>query len=194
MEAILDKLLKKNDGVATAKHLYEYACSEMAMFFNDNGITGQQSVYDLARHLFEKLKYHGKHYVFKSNMYISLPEYSADSVIDIVSKYAREKGATVTYDELVRYLAGLGSNTGNLRGLMRIDKEPVFLIYAENEYLLAELMHIDTDFWSQYTAPCVGCLRILTAISFLAIYRRAGTICCRLCRLAFRGHRCCCNN
>ena len=29
---------------------------------------------------------------------------------------------------------------------MRIDKEPVFLIYAENEYLLAELMHIDTDF------------------------------------------------
>lgn len=146
LEAILDKLLKKNDGVATAKHLYEYACSEMAMFFNDNGIIGQQSVYDLARHLFEKLKYHGKHYVFKSNMYISLPEYSADSVIDIVSKYAREKGATVTYDELVRYLTGLGSNTGNLRGLMRIDKEPVFLIYAENEYLLAELMHIDTDF------------------------------------------------
>ena len=146
LEAILDKLLKKNDGVATAKHLYEYARSEMAMFFNDNGITGQQSVYDLARHLFEKLKYHGKHYVFKSNMYISLPEYSADSVIDIVSKYAREKGATVTYDELVRYLTGLGSNTGNLRGLMRIDKEPVFLIYAENEYLLAELMHIDTDF------------------------------------------------
>lgn len=146
LESVLDKLLKKNDGVATAKHLYEYACSEMAMFFNDNGITDQQSVYDLARHLFEKLKYNGKYYVFKSNMYISLPEYSADSVIDIVSKYAREKGTTVTYDELVRYLTGLGSNTGNLRGLMRIDKEPVFLIYAENEYLLAELMHIDTDF------------------------------------------------
>lgn len=146
LEAVLDKLLKKNDGIATAKNLYEYARSEMAMFFNDNGITGQQSVYDLARYLFEKLKYHGKHYVFKSNMYISLPEFSADSVIDIVSKYAREKGTTVTYDELVHYLDGLGSNTGNLRGLMRIDKEPVFLIYAENEYLLAELMHIDADF------------------------------------------------
>lgn len=146
LETVLDKLLKKNNGIATAKHLYEYARSEMAMFFNDNGITDQQSVYDLARHLFEKLKYHGKHYVFKSNMYISLPEFSADSVIDIVSKYAREKGTTVTYDELVRYLTGLGSNTGNLRGLMRIGKEPVFLIYAENEYLLAELMHIDADF------------------------------------------------
>ena len=146
LEAVLDKLLKKNNGIATAKHLYEYARSEMAMFFNDNGITDQQSVYDLARHLFEKLKYHGKHYAFKSNMYISLPEFSADSVIDIVSKYAREKGTTVTYDEIVRYLAGLGSNTGNLRGLMRIDKEPVFLVYAENEYMLAELMHIDADF------------------------------------------------
>lgn len=146
LEAVLDKLLKKNSGIATARHLYEYARSEMAMFFNDNGITDQQSVYDLARHLFEKLKYHGKHYVFKSNMYISLPEFSADSVIDIVSKYAHEKGTTVTYDELVRYLTGLGLNTGNLRGLMRIDKEPVFLVYAENEYLLAELMHIDVDF------------------------------------------------
>lgn len=146
LEIVLDKLLKKNNGIATAKQLYEYARSEMAMFFNDNGITDQQSVYDLARHLFEKLKYHGKHYAFKSNMYISLPEFSADSVIDIVSKYAREKGTTVTYDELVHYLVGLGSNTGNLRGLMRIDKEPVFLVYAENEYLLAELMHIDADF------------------------------------------------
>lgn len=146
LEVVLDKLIKKSNGITTAKHLHEYARSEMAMFFNDNGITDQQSVYDLARHLFEKLKYHGKHYAFKSNMYISLPEFSADSVIDIVSKYAREKGTTVTYDELVRYLAGLGSNTGNLRGLMRIDKEPVFLVYAENEYLLAELMHIDADF------------------------------------------------
>lgn len=146
LEAVLDKLLKKNNGIATAKHLYEYARSEMAMFFNDNGITDQQSVYDLARHLFEKLKYHGKHYVFKSNMYISLPDVSADSVIDIVTKYAREKESTVTFKEVESYLAGLGSNTGNLRGLMRIDKEPVFLIYAENEYLLTELMHIDADY------------------------------------------------
>ena len=72
LEAVLDKLLKKNDGIATAKHLYEYARSEMTMFLNDNDITDQQSVYDLARHLFEKLKYHGKQYVFKFNMYISL--------------------------------------------------------------------------------------------------------------------------
>ena len=76
----------------------------------------------------------------------SFPDVSAGSAIDIIKKYAREKGSTVTYKEIESYLAGLGLNTGNLRGLMRIDKEPVFLIYAENEYLLAELMHIDADF------------------------------------------------
>lgn len=146
LDEILDKLLKKNNGIATAKHLYEYARSEMAMFFNDNDITDQQSVYDLARYLFEKLKYHGKRYVFKSNMYISLPDVSADSVIDIVKKYAIEKGSTVTFKEIESYMTGLGANTGNLRMSMRIDKEPVFLIYAENEYLLAELMHIDAAF------------------------------------------------
>ncbi len=146
IEAILDKLLKKGDGITTAKLLYEHACSEMAMFFNDNGITEQQAVFDLARHLFEKLKYHGKQYVFKSNIYISLPDICADSVFDIVKKYAREKGSTVIYDEIVSHLTGLGLNTGNLRGLLRIDKEPVFLIYAENEYLFAELVPIDDVF------------------------------------------------
>lgn len=146
LERVLDKLLKMNNGIVTAKLLYEYARSEKPMFFNDNGITDQQSVYDLARYLFAKLKYHGKQYVFKSNMYISLPDVSADSVIDIVRKYAEEKGSSVKFKEIESYLAGLGANTGNLRGQMRIDKEPVFLVYAENEYLLAELMHIDAAF------------------------------------------------
>ena len=146
LEAVLDKLLKRNNGIATAKSLYEYACSEMAMFFNDNDIADQQSVYDLARYLFEKLNYHGKRYIFKSNNYISLPDVSADSVIDIVRKYAKDKGSTVGFKEIENYLIGLGLNTGSLRASMRIDKEPVFLIYAENEYLLAELLHIDAAF------------------------------------------------
>lgn len=146
LEAVLDKLLRRNNGIATAKNLYEYACSEMAMFFNDNDITDQQSVYDLARYFFEKLKRHGKWYVFKSNAYISLPDVSADSVIDIIRKYAKEKGSTVSFKEIESYLGGLGLNTGSLRTSMRIDKEPVFLVYAENEYLLAELLHIDAAF------------------------------------------------
>lgn len=149
IEDILAKLLKKNNGIATATQLYEYACSEMSMFLNDNDITGQQAVYDLARHLFEKLEYHGKRYFFRSNNYISLPEISADSSISIMQKYAREKGTTVTFKEMENYLKGLGLKSGNLQGVMRINKQPIFLIYQENEYLLAELIHMDDAFFSQ---------------------------------------------
>ena len=146
IEGILEKLLKKNNGIASATQLYEYAHSDMSMFLNINGIIDQQAVYDLARHLFEKLEYHGKYYYFHSNMYISLPEVAAQSNLDIMKKYAREKGTTVTFDEMGKYLKGLSLNNGNLRGVMRIDKEPVFLIYRENEYLLAELLQIDDYF------------------------------------------------
>lgn len=149
IEDILDKLMKKNNGIATATQLWEYACSEISMFLNDNDITEQQAVYDLARYLFEKLKYHEKYYFFRSNLYISLPEISADSSNSIMQKYAREKGTTVTFKEMESYLKGLGLNSGNLRSVMRIDKEPIFLIYQENEYLLAELIHMDDAFFSQ---------------------------------------------
>lgn len=149
IEDILNKLLKKNNGIATATQLWEYARSEMSMFLNDNDITEQQAMYDLARHLFEKLKYHGKCYFFRSNIYISLPEVSADSINGIMQKYAREKGTTVTFEEMESYLKSLGLNRGNLRGVMRIDKEPIFLIYQENEYLLAELIHMDDAFLQQ---------------------------------------------
>ena len=92
------------------------------------------------------MEYHGKYYYFRSNIYISLPEVAAESNIGIMQKYAREKGDTVTFDEMGNYLKSLGLNNGNLRGVMRIDKDPIFLIYQENEYLLAELIHIDEAF------------------------------------------------
>lgn len=149
IEEILDKLLKKNDGLAVAAQLWEYARSEITMFLNDNNITGQRAVYDLARHLFEKLGYHGKRYFFHSNTYISLPEISAKSNIGILQKYTREKGTTVTINEMEDYLKCLGLNNGNMRGVMRIDKEPIFLIYRENEYLLADLIHTDNAFFGQ---------------------------------------------
>ena len=147
IEAILDKLFKQNSGIVTAVKLYEHACSDMAMFLNDNNIAGQREIYDLARYLFEKLKYHGKSYVFKSNTFISLPEIAADSTIGIIKKYALEKGTTVTFAEIEEYLKNMGLKSGNLRGIMKIDKEPVFFVYQENEYLLGELLALDDEFF-----------------------------------------------
>ena len=149
LEDIIDKLLKKNNGVVSSSQLYEFSKSQMTMFLNDNDIDDQQSVFDLARYLFEKIRYHGKHYVFKSNTYLSIPEASIDSNIDIVCKYAKEKGTVVSFEELEAYMKKLGLNTANLRGTMKIDKEPIFLIYQENEYLLAELIHMDDGFFDR---------------------------------------------
>ena len=49
LEDIIDKLLKKNNGVVSSAQLYEFSKSQMTMFLNDNGIDDQQSVFDLAR-------------------------------------------------------------------------------------------------------------------------------------------------
>ncbi len=146
IESIIDRLIKKHDGVITTTLLYEHASFEMSMFLNDNGIKDRQSVYDFARYLFEKINYHGKHYVFQQNKFISLPEVSADSAFSIIKKYAKDKGSIVTYEEIEDYLTGLGLKTGNLRTTMKVDLEPTFLIYSENTYLLSGLLHIDETF------------------------------------------------
>lgn len=146
---ILEKLLKKNGGVATAAQLWDYARAELSMFLNDNDITDQQGIYDFAKHLFGKIRYQGKHYVFSNNMYINLPGVLADSCSSVIQKYARDKGTVVTFQELEEYTKQLGVNTGNLRNLLRGENKPVFLLYAENEYILTELMHIDEAFLTQ---------------------------------------------
>lgn len=64
MEQLLEKLMERNDGYVSDTQLYEYVRAEMQMFLNDNGISSSAMVYDLARHLFEKVGYHGKHYSF----------------------------------------------------------------------------------------------------------------------------------
>lgn len=146
---ILEKLFNKNNGITTATQLWEYARSEMSMFCNDNDITEPQAIYDLAKHLFDKLGYQDKHYTFRSNTYISLPGISADSHSSIVQKYAREKGTTVTMQELEEYLKQLGLSTSNLSNILRGEKAPLFLLYQDKEYLLTELMQIDDAFLEQ---------------------------------------------
>ena len=64
MEQLLEKLMERNDGYVSDTQLYEYVRAEMQMFLNDNGISSSAMVYDLARHLFEKVGYHGKALLF----------------------------------------------------------------------------------------------------------------------------------
>lgn len=147
LENILDKLLVRNDGYVSAAQFYEYVHADMQMFLNDNDMDHLYMVYDLARHLFEKLDRHHKQLVFQGN-HISRKTAAVRSNLDVMRNYAKEQGGVFREEDLIQYLQRVGIKTGNLRGQMRIYEKPVFLFYDAETYILAESMCID-DSWLQ---------------------------------------------
>ena len=154
LENILDKLLARNDGYVSAAQFYEYVHANMQMFLNDNDMDNLYMVYDLARHLFEKLDRHHKQLVFQGN-HISRKTAAVRSNLDVMRNYAREQGGVFREEDLVQYLQRVGIKTGNLRGQMRIYEKPVFLFYDAETYILAESMNID-DSWLQRTREALA--------------------------------------
>ena len=150
LEEILEKLLDRNDGYISAAKLYEYARSEMYMFLNDNDMDDEGSVYELARHLFEKVGYHGKKLVFQSKTHISRNEAAVTSVVDLIHNFAQPDGGFFRESELIEYLQSVGVKTGNLRGgLMKVYTEPSFLFYDEGVFLEAKCIRMDYAWFSE---------------------------------------------
>ncbi len=148
LEQILEKLLIRNDGYASAAQLYDFARMDMQMFLNDNDMDNPRMVYDLAQHLFEKVRYHGKQFVFRSKAHISTKENAVSSNLDIMRGYAVTRGGFIQEEELVRYLQGAGVKTGNLRGQMQVYSKPIFLFYAPGQFLYAPSMEMDNHWFS----------------------------------------------
>lgn len=146
MEDILDKLLDKNNGYVTSTQFYEFVRVRMPMFLNDNDISTERMVYDMARHLFEKKHYHGKSLSFSANKHISRDK-SVTSVLDLIRNYAREQGGCFQEEDLVEYLQSVGMKTGNLRGIMRVYEEPIFFFYDEHVYMTAESMAMNDEWF-----------------------------------------------
>ena len=71
LEEILEKQFDKNHGYISSDLLYRCAHTEMYLFLNDNGLDNAPAVYYLAKHLFEKVRYHGKRYLFRMDTHIS---------------------------------------------------------------------------------------------------------------------------
>lgn len=145
IEDILEKLMIKNNGYVSASQLYEYAKIDMNMFLNDNDINDEQSVFDIAKHLFEMNGYHDKHYVFSGNSHISRKENAVTSNLQLIKKYAEDKGGVFAFNSLVEYLENVGIHTGNLRAQMKIPNEPIFFYCAEGLILYAGSMNINKD-------------------------------------------------
>ena len=150
LHEILEKLFIKNNGYVSNTQLWDYAKAEMHMFLNDNDITGMWSLYYIARHMFEKMSWHGVHYVFSSSGHISQAgEKALSSNLDVIRKYARENNGFFRYNDLVEYLESVGIKTGNLRGQMRIGGQPIFFYYNYEEIISAESMGIDEAWLNQ---------------------------------------------
>ena len=145
LEAIIKKLMIKNDGYISYSQLYEYVHTEMQMFLNDNDMDDQRKVFDMAEHLFSKEGYHNKRYTFWMKSHISDARETITSKLDIMRKYARDKGGVFREEELEDHLRSLSINTAGLRPQMRIYDEPIFLFYAPKTFITSESMCINED-------------------------------------------------
>lgn len=148
LEKILDKLLDRNGGYVSSTQLYEFARSEMQMFLNDNDIDDVRFVFDLAQHLFEKIGYHGKHFLISGKTHISRGNTAVESTLDLICNYARSQGGYFLEDDLVQYLQSVGVKTGNLRGIMKVYTQPIFMIYDKGQFIFSETMNVDDTWFS----------------------------------------------
>lgn len=148
LEGIIDKLMQKNNGYVSSSQLYEYSRVDMNMFLNDNDLNDERSVFDMAQHLFEKVKYHGKEFTFTGKQHISQVNQNVTSNLDVIKKYAADQGGVFSFDSLTEYLQGIGIGIGNLRMQMKITIEPIFFYYSEGILMYADSMHIDTEWKS----------------------------------------------
>lgn len=145
IEAIIEKLLDRNNGYVSAALLYEYVRANMQLFLNDNDLDDSKKIYDLAEHLFEKEGFHGKHYTFWNKTHISRNETAMTSTLDVMRNYAREQGGMFREEDLVAYLESVKIKTGNLRGQMQVYEKPIFLFYDEHVYITAESLKINDE-------------------------------------------------
>ena len=157
LEAILDRLMQRNNGYVSSGQLFEFARTEMNMFLNDNDVCDERSVYDIARHLFEKQHYHNKQYSFAGNMHISRSDERIGSNLDLFKKYAADQGGIFRYTGLIEYLESVGVHTGNLRMQMRLYSESIFFNYDEDILIFSEIMNMD-EAWEKVVSEALQAL------------------------------------
>lgn len=142
LQAVLEKLMKKNNGYVSAIQLFEYARLDMTMFINDNDMNTQRKIYDMAAHLFGKENYHGIHYTFQGHTHISQSKESISSKLDIIKKYAHDEGGFICEKELEEYLKNLGINHTHTRQYMKLYEVPDYLFYEPGYLITAESIGI----------------------------------------------------
>lgn len=154
--ATVQNQFRRNAGYTSAKMLYDELHVRLEDFFFDNGgFDSPVELYDLTRHLFEKIKYKGNSYIFAENKHIweNEPDY-IKTYLGILSNWARQQNNIMTRDEMIEKLIAMGSTspTATFSYLMinenQNPSEKMFLMYDEYRYVLTEACHIDESFIS----------------------------------------------
>lgn len=145
LQAVLEKLMEKNNGYVSAAQLYDYAKLDMAMFMNDNDMGDQRKIFDMAEHLFSKEKYHDVHYSFQGKAHITSSQETVTSKLDIIMKYARDQGGFFSENDLEEYLHLLGINNTHARQYMKLTSAPDFLFYESGYIITSESIGITPE-------------------------------------------------
>lgn len=145
LQAVLEKLMAKNNGYVSAAQLYDYAKLDMAMFMNDNNMGDQRKIYDMAEHLFSKERYHDVNYTFQGKSHITNSQETVTSKLDIIMKYARDQGGFFCENDLEEYMHQLGINNTHARQYMKLTSTPNFLFYEPGYIITSESIGITPE-------------------------------------------------
>ena len=147
---VIVKQFSQNGNYTSAQQLYNEARPRLDdFFFYNNAFDSRQEVYDLAVHLFEQEKYKGNSFIFQNNMHIwkEEPDYPKD-FHGLLIKYARDHGNVFTREAALAYFEQIGSATPAQTFSFTIFKtgSESFLQYDENQFVLAESLHVSEYF------------------------------------------------
>lgn len=150
MSHILKTHFAQFEGYSNNQLLFGAAAQELSMFLNDNDCENIDSVYAIARFLFEKKAVAGVPYKFSTpHIFEREPDYPM-TLRGLMIHLARSNGGLLYASDAKDYLQKTMLTYGGISQLLQLGSSNTFLIYDSDRYLLSESLGID-DTW---------CLRI----------------------------------
>jgi len=146
-EEIIGKILNTHfalfEGYSNNQLLFTAAVQDLSMFLNDNDCENIESVYDIARYLFEKRAVAGHPYKFSMpHIFETEPDYPLN-LKGLMINHTRHNGGLLMADEAKEYLEKTMLSYGSIGQLLQISYADTFLIYNRDSYLLTEMLEID---------------------------------------------------
>ncbi len=136
------------NGYSNKQLLFNAATQDLSMFLNDNDCEDADSVYQIARFLFEKRAVAGHPYTFSaSHIFEAAPDFPA-TLKGLMVNYARHNSGLLRSDDAKEYLRQTLQSNGNIGQILHISQDNTFLIYSSNSYLLSEMLGIKDEWVS----------------------------------------------